>query len=350
MTRLVVMELGIYAFGDLGADPHTGQSQSIGERLEGIIQLGISAETMGLDVVAVGEHHGRNFTVSAPEIILGALARETNKVRLTTAATILSTNDPVRVFQQMATLDQISKGRAEIVAGKGASTESFEIFGYETEDHDDLFEEKLRLLLRLRETNPITWQGEMRAPLNETFLTPCPKQKQLPVWIASGGSKSSLELAAQTASPIFLSAFQPTQNLAARLPIYFDAADAAGIQSSSLSVASGSHLYVGKTSQASRSDFFPYYAGYWQNNSARFTSAFPKETFEEWTSPDGPMLIGSPQQVIDKLMKHHELLGISRFIGQIDVGSMPSGMAQDSLELFATEVAPVLRKETASSS
>jgi len=341
------MELGIYAFGDLSVDPHTGQTQSIGERLEGIIQLGISAEKMGLDVVAVGEHHGRNFTVSAPEIILGALARETSRVRLTTAATILSTNDPVRVFQQMATLDQISQGRAEIVAGKGASMESFEIFGYEDEDHDELFDEKFRLLLKLRETNPVTWQGEMRAPLNDSFLTPCPKQKQLPIWLATGGSELSLKLAAQTASPIFLSAFQPTEALASRLPIYFEAAHALGIAKDSLAVATGSHLYVGKTSQAARDDFFPYYSNYWRNNSARFTSAFPKETFEEWTAPNGPMLIGSPQQVIDKLLTHRELLGVSRFIGQIDVGSMPAGMAQASLELFATDVAPVVRRATA---
>ena len=341
-----VMELGIYAFGDIGEDPNSGKTASISERLDGVINLGIAAENLSLDVVAIGEQHGKNFAISAPEVLLGALARETSKVRLTTAATILSTADPVRVFQQLATVDQLSGGRAEIVVGKGASSDSFALFGLEGENHDEIFLEKLELLLELRASNPISWQGSVRPGIEERFLAPRPEQDCLPIWVASGGSESALVTAGANGLPIFLSVFQPVDSLSSRLPIYFDAAEKNDVPADDLKVATGSHLYVSKSSQKARDEFFPYYAGYWQNNSARFVSGFPKGTFDEWVSGDGPMLIGSPQQVIDKLMTHHERLNVSRFIGQIDVGSMPNGMAQDSLELFATEVAPVIRRET----
>jgi alkanesulfonate monooxygenase SsuD/methylene tetrahydromethanopterin reductase-like flavin-dependent oxidoreductase (luciferase family) len=344
---MIVMELGIYAFGDIGLDPNSGETMSVSQRLEGVINLGIAAEKLGLDVVAIGEQHGKNFAISAPEVVLGALARETSKVRLTTAATVLSTADPVRVFQQLATVDQLSGGRAEIVVGKGASVDSFALFGIDGENHDDVFGEKLELLLELRANNPISWQGSVRPDIDDRFLVPRPEQDCMPIWVANGGSEPSLTIAGAHGLPIFLSVFQPVESLAARLPIYEAAAAQAGVNPASLKVATGSHLYVAKSSQAARVDFFPYYAGYWQNNSAKFVSGFPQGTFDDWVAEDGPMLIGSPQQIIDKLMKHHEQLNVSRFIGQIDVGSMPDGMAQDSLELFATEVAPVIRRETA---
>jgi alkanesulfonate monooxygenase SsuD/methylene tetrahydromethanopterin reductase-like flavin-dependent oxidoreductase (luciferase family) len=341
------MELGIYTFGEIFPDPRTGQAVSTTDRLEGVIALAKLADEAGLDVVTVGEHHGRDFSISAPEIMLAAIARETKNVRLSTGVTILSTQDPVRVFQQLATVDQLSGGRAEIIAGRGAFTESFPLFGYTLDDYDALFDEKLRLLLAIREDNPLTWSGRFRSAIGGLHIGPRPLQQRLPVWVGSGGSPGSVARAGVLGLPLYLGFFNHPGAHRQLIDVYRAAAARAGHDASTLRVGTGNHMYISKTSQGARDQYYPYYAAYWQQLPHFKGGGFPRSLYDQWTSAAGGLVVGSPAEVTDNILNHYQLLGSSRFIGQIDVGSLPLAMSMSSLELFATEVAPVIRRETA---
>jgi alkanesulfonate monooxygenase SsuD/methylene tetrahydromethanopterin reductase-like flavin-dependent oxidoreductase (luciferase family) len=340
------VELGIYTFGEIFPDPRTGRAVSTTDRLEGVIALAKLADEAGLDVVTIGEHHGRDFHISAPEIMLAAIARETRNVRLATGVTILSTQDPVRVFQQLATVDHLSAGRTEIIAGRGAFTESFPLFGYQLDDYDALFDEKLRLLLAIRENNPLTWSGRFRSAIDGLHIGPRPLQQRLPIWVGSGGSPGSVARAGILGLPLYLGFFDHPGAHRHLADLYRDAAARAGHDTSALRVGTGNHMYIGKTSQGARDQLYPYYAAYWQQL-PHFKAGFPRSLYDQWTSAAGGLVVGSPAEVTDNILNHHRLLGSSRFIGQIDVGSLPLTMSQASLELFATEVAPVIRRETA---
>jgi alkanesulfonate monooxygenase SsuD/methylene tetrahydromethanopterin reductase-like flavin-dependent oxidoreductase (luciferase family) len=335
--KRLIMELGIYTFGDLRTVPTA-------ERLADLVAQARYADQAGLDVIALGEHHRADFALSAPEMVLAAMASVTERIRLSSGVTVLSTQDPVRVYQQFATLDQLSGGRAEIIAGRGAFTESFPLFGYDLRDYDTLFDEKIRLLLRLTREERITWRGRTRPPLEDAVISPRALQPALPVWIGVGGTPQSAVRAGQLGAPMFVAIFTDPAPARGLVELYRRAAAGAGHDPGALRTASGGHLYVGRTSQAARDDFFPYYADY-LSLLPQFAGGMPRDVYDQWVRAG--LLVGSPQEVIDKIMRHRDLLGISRYVGQFDVGGMPAGMVNESLELFATEVAPVVRRETA---
>jgi alkanesulfonate monooxygenase SsuD/methylene tetrahydromethanopterin reductase-like flavin-dependent oxidoreductase (luciferase family) len=335
------MELGLYTFGEMLPDAHTGEVVSTRQRLKNLVAQAKMADEAGIEVIALGEHHRRDFALAAPEVVLGAIAAVTKNIRLSTAVTVLSTQDPVRVYEQFATLDQLSGGRAEITAGRGAFTESFPLFGYDIREYEILFDEKIRLLLQLtREERPV-WQGTTRPALSGEVVAPRALQDPLPVWIGVGGSPNSAVRAGTLGAPMFLAQFtRPNREM---VDLYHYAAQEAGHDPDSLRIGSGGHMFIGRSSQKAKDEFFPYYSEY-VKFSPQMANGMPRSRYDQLLR-DG-LLVGSPQEVIDGIMRHHEVLGADRYVGQFDPG-LPSAMASDSLELFATEVAPVIRKETA---
>lgn len=336
------MELGIYSFGELSKERREGPVQSIHERFGQILELAKLADAGGLDIITLGEHHRPDFSMSAPEVVLAAIAGQTSRIRLASGVTVLSSQDPVRVFEQFATLDQISDGRAEIFAGRGAFTESFPLFGYDLADYDALFDEKLKLLVQIRDEPVITWAGKFRPPLREAAISPRPLQEQLPIWVAIGGTPASAVRAGLLGLPMVMGFFAGPEQFVPRVELYHRAAEQAGHDPASLRLGVSGHMFVGKTSQGARDDYYPYYAGYLEQGMG---GQFPREAYDSWIAHGLP--VGSPQQVIDAILRRVELLGIDRFMGQIDAGNPPWAMTLSSLELYMTEVAPVLKRETA---
>jgi alkanesulfonate monooxygenase SsuD/methylene tetrahydromethanopterin reductase-like flavin-dependent oxidoreductase (luciferase family) len=341
------MELGIYSFGELITDPAGRSATTMHEKFEQALQLGRTADQGGLDVLAFGEHHRADFSTSAPEMTLAAIASTTAHLRVASGVTVLSSQDPVRVFQQYATLDHLSNGRAEIIAGRGAFIESFPLFGFDLNDYDALFDEKLDLLLQLREQDTISWAGQFRPPLDHAEISPRPLQDVLPVWVAIGGTPASAVRAGYLGLPMMMGFFTGPEHFVPRVELYRRAAAAAGHNPDTLRLGASGHMFIGKTSQAAQEEFYPYYSRYFQHGGrAPFAAnGFPRDAYAAWIRDGLP--VGSPQQVIDAIMRRVELLGIDRFLGQIDVGNLPWPMIQSSLELYMTEVAPVIRQETA---
>jgi probable LLM family oxidoreductase len=343
------MELGIYSFGELISHPDGRSAGTLRERFGQIIELAKLADAGGLDVISLGEHHRPDFSSSAPEIILAAIASVTTRLRLTSGVTVLSSQDPVRVFEQFAALDHVSNGRAEIIAGRGAFTESFPLFGYDLADYDDLFDEKLKLLVQIRDEPVVNWSGRFRSPLRDVEISPRPVQESLPIWVGIGGTPASAMRAGMLGLPMTMGFFSGPEQFVSRVELYHRAAAQAGHDPAKLRLAVSGHMYVGKTSQAARDDYYPYYSRYFQQSGAPFAAnGFPREAYDAWIA--GGLPVGSPQQVIDAIMHRVELLGIDRFMGQIDAGNLPWAMTRDSLDLYMTEVAPVVKRETAGSS
>jgi alkanesulfonate monooxygenase SsuD/methylene tetrahydromethanopterin reductase-like flavin-dependent oxidoreductase (luciferase family) len=340
------VELGIYSFGELIETGDARSAASIHERFMQVIELAKIADEGGLDAISLGEHHRSDFSMSAPEIVLAAIASVTTRLRLISGVTVLSSHDPVRVFEQFASLDHVSNGRAEIVAGRGAFTESFPLFGYDLADYDDLFDEKLRLLLQIRDNPTVTWSGRFRSALDGVEISPRPLQQTLPIWVGIGGTPASAVRAGALGLPMMMGFFAAPEAFVSRVNLYYRAAEQAGHNASTLRLGTGGHLYIGKTSQAARDTFYPYYSRYFQQGGAPFAAnGFPRDMYDGWLAASLP--VGSPQQVIDAIMLRVQLLGVDRFMAQIDVGNLPWSMTMDSLELYMTEVAPVIKRETA---
>jgi probable LLM family oxidoreductase len=337
------MELGLYTFADVapGIDP--------ARRLRNLLEEIELAEQLGLDVFGVGEHHRPDYAVSAPAVVLAAAAERTKYIRLTSAVTVLSSDDPVRVFQDFATLDLLSGGRAEIMAGRGSFIESFPLFGYDLEDYDALFAEKLELLLKLRESERVTWSGRHRAPLEDAGVYPRPVQDPLPVWIAVGGTPQSVVRAALLGLPLAIAIIggQP-ERFAPLARLYREAATRAGHDSALLPISVNSHTYVAETSRRAADEYFPTYSAM-MNRIGRERGWAPlgREQFEAGRSPRGALLVGSPEEVAEKILFEHELFGLGRFMAQISVGAMPHEKVMRAIELFGTEVAPAVRRELA---
>ena len=337
------MQIGLYSFGDLAPDPRAERSIGARQRLHELLSAATLADEAGLDVFGVGEHHRLDFAVSATPVVLGAIAQATRRMRLTSATTILSTSDPVRVFEDFATVDLLSDGRAELMVGRGAFLESFPLFGYDTEEYDLLFTEKLDLLLELRRAERITWRGTTRSALADAEVAPRPVQLPLPVWIGVGGNPRSAARAGRLGLPMNLAIIGGTlSQVVPTVETYRQAAAEAGHDPAALPVGISTHTYVAETSQRALQEFFPYYARYLDHvarGAVRVTSA----DFEQLASPDGALLIGSPQQVAEKLLYQHELFGHQRYLGQLDVGGLPYPKVARAIELLATQVAPVVR-------
>lgn len=339
------MELGIYSFGERTPNSATGEIVSAEQRLRDLLEEIELADQVGLDVFGVGEHHRPDFVVSAPAVVLAAAAARTERIRLTPAVSVLSSDDPVRVFQQFATLDLISGGRAEIMVGRGSFIESFPLFGYELSDYDALFAEKLQLLLELRESDTVHWNGRHRPSIDGRGVYPRPAQNPLPIWIAVGGTPASAVRAGRLGLPMALAIIGGMpERFTQFADLHRHAAKDAGHDRPALSI--NSHGYVAPTSQEAVDEAFgPFKETMDRIGRERGWPPMSREQFEASTAPRGANFVGSPQQIIDKILWQHELFDHDRFLLQFTVGTMPHDKVMRSIELFGTEVAPVVRKE-----
>lgn len=337
------MELGLATFADLssGVSPE--------QRMRDLLEEAQLAEEVGLDVFAIGEHHRSDFLVSSPAVALAAIAARTERIRLSSAVTVLSSDDPVRVFQQFAELDLISGGRAEIMAGRGSFIESFPLFGYDLDDYDELYAERLDLLLAIRDDERVTWSGRLRPPLTDAGVYPRPVQDPLPVWVAVGGTPQSVVRAGVLGLPLTVAIIggQP-ERFAPLVALYRRAATEAGHDGAALPLAINTHAFVGETSQAADSAFAaPYLAMMNRIGRERGWPPSGREEYEALRSPRGAVAAGSPEQVAEKILFEHELFQNTRYVGQMSVGAVAHADVMRSIELFGTRVAPVVRDEVA---
>ncbi|WP_433432632.1 LLM class flavin-dependent oxidoreductase [Nonomuraea sp. CA-141351] len=343
-------EIGIMTFGELTQDPSTGAIPSPRQRVRETIEQAQVADQAGLDVFGVGEHHRTDFVGSAPAILLAAAAEKTEHIKLTSSVTVLSSEDPVRVWEQFATIDLLSAGRAEIIAGRGSYTESFPLFGYDLKDYADLFREKLDLLLKIRDHNPLTWSGHFRAPLVDADIAPRADGGTIPIWVGVGGSPASAISTGHLGLPMALALLLgPMTFHEETVQLYRAAATKAGHDAHALPISINSHGFVGRTSQGARDTMYPYFArGMMDNNHQRGVGLrLPRAAFDAQSSPAAGLLVGSPQELIDKLLTYHELYGLNRAIIQMGFGGMPQKEHLQAIELLGTQVAPVVRREVA---
>ncbi|RWB55664.1 LLM class flavin-dependent oxidoreductase [Mesorhizobium sp.] len=342
------MELGLYTFADVSPEPDPG---AIGphERLRNLIEEVELADQVGLDVFGLGEHHRPDYAASAPVVALAAAAERTKRIKLTSAVTVLSSDDPVRVFQQFATLDLLSSGRAEIMAGRGSFIESFPLFGYNLEDYDELFAEKLDLLLAIRDQVKVTWQGKLRAPINGRGVYPRPFQEKLPIWIAIGGTPQSAARAGALGLPLALAIIggEPAR-FAPLFEIYREAARRAGNDPASLATSLNVHGFIAETTEKAADDFYAPQAEV-MNRIGRERGWGPtsRAHFDHARGPSGALFVGNPEAVAEKIVAQHNIFGNDRFLLQMAIGAMPHAKIMKAIELYGTRVAPIVRKETA---
>ena len=341
------MELGIYTFAERTPDPRTGALLSAEQRVRDLLDEAALADRVGLDVYGVGEHHRPDYVASAPAVVLAAAAARTERIRLTSAVTVLSSDDPVRVFQAFATLDLISGGRAEVMAGRGSFVESFPLFGYDLGDYDALFAEKLDLLLKLRAAEQVTWAGQFRAPLTDQPVYPRPVQDPLPVWVAVGGTPASVARAGALGLPLALAIIGGAPvRFAPLVELYREAARRAGHDPARLPVSLNMHGFVADTEQEAVDVFWPRYLDVMTRiGRERGWPPPSRARFDAERGPGGALLVGTARQVADKLSALHAVFGHDRTLVQLSVGTVPHGRMRRAIELLGTEVAPLLRAE-----
>lgn len=342
-------EIGIYSFAELTRDASTGEQISPAQRLRNLVETIELADQVGLDVFGLGEHHRPDFASSAPAVILAAIAARTRSIRLSSAVTVLSSDDPVRVFQDFATLDLLSNGRAEIMAGRGSFIESFPLFGHDLDDYNELFAEKLDLLLKLRESERITWSGKHRASLTGQGVYPRPLQEPIPVWIAVGGTPASVVRAATLGLPMALAIIggQP-ERFAPMVELYRDSARTAGHDPARLPVSINSHGFLADDSQQAADDYFPGYALMMNRiGRERGWSGVTRGQFEASRTLRGADFVGNPDEVIEKILFQHEIFGHQRLLLMLGVGTIAHDKVMRAVELLGTRVAPVVREEVA---
>ncbi|HEX5621954.1 MAG TPA: LLM class flavin-dependent oxidoreductase [Solirubrobacteraceae bacterium] len=329
------MELGLITFADVG-------NLTPQQRLKNLLEEARLADELGLDVFGVGEHHRPDFAVSAPVVALAAIAAQTSRIRLASAVTVLSSDDPVRVFEEFSELDNLSGGRAEIMAGRGSFTESFPLFGYDLDDYDELFEEKLVLLLQIRASERVTWSGRLRAPLEDQGVWPRPVQDPLPVWIAVGGTPKSVARAGVLGLPLTIAIIggEP-ERFVPLVDLYRRAAAETGHDPSTLELGINTHAFVGDDSA-----FAPHYTAMMGRiGRERGWPPMTREQYVALKSPRGALAVGSPEEVAEKILFEHELFGNTRYLGHMSLGAVAHADVMRSIELFGTEVAPLVREE-----
>jgi probable LLM family oxidoreductase len=335
------MELGLATFADLssGVSPQ--------QRMRDLLEEAELAEQLGFEVFAVGEHHRSDFVVSSPAVALAAIAARTERIRLSSAVTVLSSDDPVRVFEQFAELDLISGGRAEIMAGRGSFIESFPLFGYDLDDYDELYAEKLDLLMALRESAYVTWSGRHRPQLENAGVWPRPVQERLPVWVAVGGSPQSVVRAGTLGLPLTIAIIggQPAR-FKPLIDLYDRAWEQAGHDPADRKLAINTHAFVASTRAEADSAFaHPYLAMMNKIGRERGWPPSGRAQYEALTAADGAVALGSPEEVAEKILMEHELFANDRYVGQFSVGAVEHNYVLKAIELFGTEVAPRVRAE-----
>jgi probable LLM family oxidoreductase len=358
------MELGLATFADVapGASP-----ARVADRLKELLEEIELADRLGLEVFGLGEHHRSDYAVSAPTVALGAAAARTQRIRLSTAVTVLGSADPVTVFEEFSTLDLLSGGRAEIMAGRGSFTESFPLYGYDLDDYDELFAEKLELLLALREEGGVTWSGRHRGGLREAHVYPRPLQHPLPVWIAVGGTPASVARAGMLGLPLMIAIIGGAPaRFAPLVDLYREAvrrgeeqraehADTDGSPPgasphSQVAVGINAHMYIADTEERARDEFFGAYSQMMNRiGRERGWGPMSRSQFDAGCAPEGHLLVGTPKGVAEKIIAHHELFDHDRFLGHISVGVLAHEKAMRATELYATEVAPIVRERLATS-
>jgi probable LLM family oxidoreductase len=339
------MELGIGMFGDLTFDKQTRKFQPAKQKLNEIIEQVKLADELGIDVFSIGEHHRADYAVSSPEIILAALATVTKRIKLGSGVTVLSSTDPVKVYQDFATVDLLSNNRAEIIAGRGSFIESYPLFGYDLKDYNSLFEEKLELLLHLNENEVINWEGKHRAPIVNQTIYPQPERK-LPVWIAVGGTPESVLRAARLGLPIIFAIIggMPRQ-FKPLIDFYKENYKIYGHDVEKMEIGVHSHTFVSDSQEELIRHYYPYYAAQMDRiGKDRGWQPYTKTQFEGGMSPEGALFMGDAHQVAEKMIQNIELFGLTRFIAHIDVGG-PSHMdMMKAIELYGSKVLPEVRK------
>ena len=344
------MDIGIDSFA--AAHDEASRAINTSDRLRNLVEQIEHADQVGLDVFGIGEHHRKDFLDSAPAVILGAAAARTRRIRLTSAVTVLSAADPVRVFQEFATLDLLSQGRAEMVVGRGSFIEAFPLFGLRLEDYDSLFAEKLELLLKVRDNEHVHWSGKHRAPLTGQGVYPRPVQNPLPIWLGVGGTPESFVRAGRLGLPLMVAIIGgETRRFRPLLDLYREAGKEAGYPSDRLRVGVHSLGYVAATTQQAADDFFPGYARALTDvGKERGWPPVTRAAFDAQRGPHGALLVGSPEEVADKILRHSEALGgISRITFQMNVASLTQSKLMQSIETIGTRVAPALRERLAAS-
>ena len=327
-------------------ESRSGTSVNAHHRIRDLMEEIRLADELGLDVFGVGEHHRADYAVSSPAVVLAAAAMITKKIKLSSTVTVLSSDDPVRVFQEFATLDLLSGGRAEIIAGRGAFIESFPLFGYDLKDYEELFTEKLDLLLNLNKNEKISWKGKHRPSIDNLGVYPRPYQKSIPIWLAAGGTPASAVRAATLNLPLMLAIigglpeqFVPFINL------YKEKAKEMGNDPDLLQIGIYNHVFVGVDSQRAGDEFYPHYATMIDRvGRGRGWGQLTRQHFEHSRSPQGALMVGSVQQVIDKILYEYELFGNTRFLAQASLGNTPHQLNMKSIELFGTRVVPEVEK------
>lgn len=335
------MEIGIYTF----ADVPPGEPQKAGQRLRNLVEEMELADQVGLDVFAIGEHHRPDYAVSAPAVALAAGAARTKRIRLSSAVTVLSSDDPVRVFQQFATLDGISNGRAEIMAGRGSFIESYPLFGYDLNDYDALFAEKLDLLMKLRASERITWTGGLRPSLTNAGIYPRPEQAKMPIWIAVGGTPQSVVRAAAFDLPMALAIIGgDPRRFAPFFQLYRESHAKAGHAPKSIQLSLNMHGFVAETTEKAKDIYFP--AQMEVMNRIGKERGWPpqgREHFEMAAGPSGNLVIGDPKRVADRIIEHHSIFKNTRILIQMAIGTVPHEEQLKAIELLGTKVAPIVR-------
>ncbi len=339
------LEFGLYSIGDYLANPHTGTIISPEQRIRELIEASKLADEAGFDVFAVGESHQADFTTQAHTVILGAIAQATKNIKIASSATVLSTSDPVRVYEDFATIDLISNGRAEIVAGRGSRIGAYSLLGYDVHDYEELFEEKMELLLKLNNEKSVTWEGQFRAPLNNASILPQPLNGHMPIWRAVGGPPSSAIKAGYVGVPMMLTTLGgPAINFKGSVDAYRETAAQRGFDPARLPIATTSLFYTAANSQDALREYYPHINYGMQSLRG---SGYPKQQFAQSTDYRDALMIGSPQQMIEKMLYQYELYGQQRFMAQIDFGGVPFDKIAKNIELIATEIMPAIKKHTA---
>ncbi|MGG1637643.1 LLM class flavin-dependent oxidoreductase [Paenibacillus sp. NRS-1760] len=343
------MEIGITSFVETKPDIHTGAVISHAQRLREVVEEIVLADQVGLDVFGVGEHHRKDYAASSPAVVLAAAASQTKRIQLTSAVTVLSSSDPVRVFQDFATLDGISNGRAEIMAGRGSFIESFPLFGYDLNDYDELFEEHLELLLKIRGSEKVTWKGGHRPAIHDLGVYPRPVQNSLPIWVGSGGNRDSAIRAGLLGLPLMLAIIggSPMQ-FEPLVQLYKKAAAHAGHDESRLKVGSHSIGFVAENTDLAADTFFPStQAGMNKLGKERGWAHYDRSSFDAARSFEGALYVGDPETVAQKIIHLRKNVGVTRFMMYVPLSTMPHDQVMRAIELLGTEVAPRVREEIA---
>ncbi len=342
-------ELGLYTFVDGGTNPLNGSKKNPAEVMKNLLETIELADQTGLDVFAIGEHHRAEYLVSAPSVVLGAAAARTKNIRLSTAVTVLSSDDPVRVFQSFATVDLISNGRAEIMAGRGSFIESFPLFGYDLHDYDALFDEKLRLLTQLRDSERITWSGKFRAPLDDLGVYPRPLQEKLPIWVAVGGTPESVVRAASMELPMALAIIGGMpERFAPFFDLYRQASREYGFDPDVIPLSVNSHGFIADNSQEAVNEYYPIQT-YNMNKIGRERGWSPatQSQLEQQRFLRGSDFVGTPDEIIEKILFQHQIFKHQRFLLYMGNNAIEHKKMMRAIELFGTKVAPVVRAEIA---